>query len=310
MSETRSSNAALLLPTETERKQIFFWLKQISSHAAWNRILSFYKAWADTTEHSRRLASERGVESTSLISESDYVFILNGLAHCEEGVRRLRSGDKRVFKFDVNGEFAMADRALGHWDTYLWRIETGEHPPINEKNTPGWGRFHSALTDLIEVWREIAPNVLEPRYLDADSRTFCNDFLRATLERMTFPDPLPNVPDPEISTLVRSRRAIPCSGIWEPVDAPKPKLFRLSRQIETPAGPFPTIGTMSYLHGGASAPNMAAHAEENGLPATWRLLWEDTRYNDATVPDEEANYVFLKPNRKIRNQSSPTSRTT
>jgi hypothetical protein len=32
-----------LVPNGTERKQIFYWLKQVSSHTAWNRILGFYQ---------------------------------------------------------------------------------------------------------------------------------------------------------------------------------------------------------------------------------------------------------------------------
>src|SRR5690606_37154999 len=104
-----------MLPSEHERRQIFYWLKQVSSHTAWNRVLNFYNTWVEATRKSVQLANEHDLVDKSRIAEADYVLILKGLAHCEEGVLRLRKGDKRVFKFDANGEFAMAHRPLSHF---------------------------------------------------------------------------------------------------------------------------------------------------------------------------------------------------
>lgn len=33
----------VLLPNAAERRQIFYWLKQVSSWTAWHRILTYYK---------------------------------------------------------------------------------------------------------------------------------------------------------------------------------------------------------------------------------------------------------------------------
>lgn len=52
--------------------------------------------------------------------------------------------------------------------------------------------------------------------------------------------------------------------------------------------PFPIIGTMSDLHEGLDAPNMAASGEALGLPSTWRLLGRDTRDTDGVIPEEDA----------------------
>ncbi|CBJ40354.1 conserved hypothethical protein (plasmid) [Ralstonia solanacearum CMR15] len=289
------TTSGVALPTDHERKQIFYWLKQISSYTAWNRIFSFYQAWAGAAEHCARLMSEQGVTDLPKGPASDYRSILNGLAHCEEAVLRLKNGDKRIFKYDANGELAMANRPLSHWNDLMARVEWGEYRAWSDDDTPGWTAYHRALQALLQSWEECASDILEPSYLDTDSLTFCNEYLRETLNQMTFPDPLPEVPDPKDATLIRSGKRIPCSGIWEPVDAPKPRVFSLLRNNEPPKGPFLIIGTMSYLHGGSDAPNMAAFAEEHGLPATWRLIWRDTRYEDGTIPEEERDYVFLKP---------------
>ncbi|MBL9220930.1 Imm71 family immunity protein, partial [Xanthomonas fragariae] len=92
----------LKLPNELERRQMFYQLKKESSFTAWNRMLELYQAWAGVTEESVRQADAQGWLEKSGIKELDYVGILKGLAHQEEGVRRLRKGDKRVFKFDAN----------------------------------------------------------------------------------------------------------------------------------------------------------------------------------------------------------------
>ncbi len=289
------NNGGVTLPTAYERKQIFYWLKQISSYTAWNRILVFYRTWADTTENCARLASEASTAESNGGPANDYNAILKGLAHCEEASVRLKKGDKRIFKYDANGELAMANRPRSHWMQRLFRIEDREEPELNEDNTPGWTPFRQALENLSHAWGECSPDILESQYLDTASHTFCNNYLRETLNRITPPNPLPEVPTPKEVTLVQSGKHVPCSGIWEPVDAPKRNVFSLFRNNEPPAESFPIAGTMSYLHVGSNAPNMAAYGEELGLPTTWHLLWRDTRYEDGTIPEEERDYIFLKP---------------
>lgn len=315
----------VMLPSELERKQIFHWLKRISSYTAWNRILGYYRAWAKITEKSVQAASERGWLMTAnkaghyisgvktghfiydggtgeryeeftgtAIGEGDLVQILKCLAHCEEGVRRLRKGDKRVFKYDANGMFVRADRMRSGWSTTQYRLEIGENG-IDEEHTPYWKEFDFALTQLSEAWGECSPNIIEPERLDAASYTFLNQYMQADLARMTFPKVLPDVPDPAKHTLVATGKSTPYSGIWEPVDVPKPKGFNLFGAPSVSEGALPAMGTMAYLHGGSPAPNCAAYGAPKGAPTTWRLLWRDDRYEDGSIPDEEAGYVFQKP---------------
>jgi len=151
---------------------------------------------------------------------------------------------------------------------------------------------------LAQAWSECSSNAIQPNFDGAAktvTRTFLNDYLKAELERMVFPDPVPEVPDPAESSLVRTGRVVEHSGIWEPVDAPAPKIISLFRP-SSPKGPFPVAGTMAYLHGGTAAPNMASDGTRGkGEPATWRMLWRDDRYESGVVPEEEKHYVFLQP---------------
>lgn len=285
---------AVVLPNEQERRQVFCWLRQVSSWTAWNRILGYYKSWTDVTEASIKEASKKGWENRTGIPDSDYRLILKGLAHFDEGVRRLRTGDKRVFKYDANGEFVMAERPEDHWSSMLWRLDLGESE-IDYDRTPHWIEFKRTLTELNQAWGECSPEIIESGDLHAPTHTFFNEYLKAKLEKMTFPTPLSEVPIPTEIELVRSGKPIPCSGIWEPVHVPKPKGFSMFRESPTPQLPLQIVGTMAYLHGGSHAPNMAAYGEADGLPTTWLLLWKDDRYADGSIPAEEAGYVFLMP---------------
>ncbi|MCO4862517.1 Imm71 family immunity protein [Cupriavidus sp. WGlv3] len=285
-----------MLPTDHERRQIFHWIRQISSYTAWKRILDFYETWAEAAENCRHLASLSGKEESSSVAESDHIECLKGLAHCEDGVLRLRHGDKRIFKYDVNGEFAMAGRPHAYWGNYVVRIEWGEHPVIDDNNTPGWSQFRTALYALAQAWGECS-DILESRWVDEAAPLSYGNWTRDYLQKMHFPTDLPEIPDPEENILVHTGRTIPCSGIWEPVDAPKTNSFTLFRKPQRPKGPFQITGCMNYLHGGSPAPQASQDTGDDIVQTavTWRLLWRDTRYEDGSIPAEEQDYVFLRP---------------
>ena len=52
--------SGIMLPNALERRQIFYWLKRISSYSAWRRILEYYRSWVSITEKSVSVANDRG----------------------------------------------------------------------------------------------------------------------------------------------------------------------------------------------------------------------------------------------------------
>ncbi len=81
------------------------------------------------------------------------------------------------------------------------------------------------------------------------------------------------------------------------MDAPKPKKFSLFSKPEVPKGFLPYIGALNYLHEGSPAPQAGQIFVDKSIDidVVWRLIWRDDRYEDGTIPDEEAEYVFMKP---------------
>lgn len=294
-----STTNTIMLPSDLERQQIFYWLKKISSVTAWRRIFEYYKAWATVTENSVRIADENGWGNETSLPQSEYALILKCLAHCEEGVNRLSRGDKRVFRFDANGEFAMAARMLTHWTQMLERIRLGENGV--KEHTPLWEEFCDALTSLGQAWGECAQEILEPRFFDDPGLTIYGKWLQKQLKTMWFPKELADVPDPVDNTFVRTGEYTPCSGIWEPIDVPKSSLLSLFSGVPKPLPPFKIAGSMNYLHGGSKAPQISVETANDNFDVntTWRLLWPDDRYKDCTVPEEEVGYQFTKPDQAL-----------
>jgi hypothetical protein len=288
----------VMLPSDHEREQIFYWLKKISSVTAWRRIFEYYKSWAEVTENSVRLADNNGWADKTSIPESDYVLILKSLAHCEEGVLRLSKGDKRVFKCDANGEFEMARRILSHWVQMKTRVDEGENG-IDEAHTPLWSEFKVALMATAHAWGECSTEILEPNYLDEPGLTLYGDWLKDTLKVLPFPSQMRPVPDPTENTFVRTNEDTPYSGIWEPIEASLKKnpLLSLFTSPTIPQPPFKIMGAMNYLHGGSKAPRITVETTTDNmdLDTTWRLIWRDDRYSDGSIPDEEIGYQFTQP---------------
>lgn len=114
------------------------------------------------------------------------------------------------------------------------------------------------------------------------------------------PTSLENVPDPVDNQFVRTNDYVPCSGIWEPVEAPpatKSLLRRLCNRPVKPRPPFSVAGTMNYLHGGSKAPQVTVETydDSHDVDTVWRLLWRDDRYINGSVPKYEADYRFSYP---------------
>lgn len=291
------------LPTDLERQKIFFWLKKLSSVTAWRRVLEYYEAWAAATQNSLHVAQQNGWNDETSLPQSEYERVTEGLEHCKKAVARLGKGERQVFKFNPDIDFAMARHILSHWSQMLQGIEWDENGIRN--NTPGWLEVRSALTKLAQVWGECGPPILEPHRPQAVQLIIYDASLQAELGGMPFPDELGPVPDPADSIFVRSGDYLPCTGIWEPVDMPRRSMLGLLMRKPKPQPPFRIAGTMNYLHDGSRAPQLTVKTAQGYMDqdTTWRLLWRDDRYIDGTVPEEEADYRFSRPHQF---QSRPT----
>ena len=84
-----------------------------------------------------------------------------------------------------------------------------------------------------------------------------------------FPAVLPEVQQPKEEVLVRTGEPAPVFGIYEP-------------QVKD--------GCMNYLLGSVAAPTYIMGSYEDIRSVTWKLIWEDTRYLDGHISNEEDLY--------------------
>ncbi|WP_229418924.1 Imm71 family immunity protein [Pseudoduganella flava] len=285
-----------MLPSELERRQIFYWLKRNSSVTAWRRVLAYYEAWVNVVLKSAQLADEKGWGNETSLPQLEYARLQKYLAHFKTCVDRLAKGDRRVFRFSESGEFFFAGQVLSHWMQMLERIRIGENGINN--HTPLWPEFCDGVNSAAQAWGECGISLLEERFGNDSARLPYGNWLKGELETVPFPAQLAPVPEPSDSIFVWSGLYVPCSGIWEPVAGPKPSLLDVLFRKPKLQPPFQVVGAMNYLHEGSGAPKIYVETAEEGIDVetTWRLLWRDDRYLDGIVPEEEAGYRFSAPN--------------
>lgn len=292
-----------LLPTPLERKQVFQWIKRISSYTAWTRLLEYYNRWAKQMERSVAAeADQLQPGEIPQIGTGKLVSVLKGLSHCERGVQRLRQGDKRVFEAGIQGDFSMAGRATSWWAQLQSEIDYNGSG-FRTQDVFEWSLLEDARADLEAAWTELGFWMIQPSDIEETSNFFMSSYLREQLARMTFPSRLAEVVLPAQEVLVRSGHIVPYSGIWEPVRVNWSGGFAgLFKKPEEPQdGDRPIEGGMAYLYGNGLAPNRYGdQGGREGTPTTWRLIWRDDRYQDGTVPAEEASYQFIMPEGRAR----------
>jgi hypothetical protein len=260
--------------TEDDRRKLFWYLKRKTSHTAWKALADAFDRFATVFERQireepifLRPGARPGWETDW---EGFYAEILKAQVLYEQGLGRLLQGDRTVWLYNDRGVFGDADAIYGYWYTAL--VNHGPHGDIFFE-----GKYVDDLTAAIldvlpYAWATAGVIQLaweNPVYFEFWSK----DRMAHLAQKMAFPPTLPDVPIPTKKVLVRTGEPAPCFGIFE---------------AQVPDG------CMSYFLEGVAVPPAVTIDEKDSesytRPATWRLIWEDTRYLDGIIPDEEKDY--------------------
>jgi hypothetical protein len=301
-----------LVPSELQRQQIFYLMQKVSSMTAWRRILVLYKAWADVTMASWHEALKQGWGDETSLSAYHCKMALDGLAAFTKGLDRLEENNFKTFAAPSFEDFIDARKRLTNAMSTVSRVDDGENG-IDEAHTPLWQEYCEAMHAVYDAWQECSMHLSQLGYFDC-GLWFYNRWLISDLPLMHFPPGLPVVPDPAIDILVRAEDVVPYAGIWEPVAAPASSWRDHFTGSWRPHPPFTVVGAMKYFTARSQAPGilLAQDADSNiadvKLDMAWRLLWIEDRYTDGAMPEQEAHYQFLEPE-KSRPKSSPADGT-
>jgi hypothetical protein len=260
--------------TDDDRRKLFWYLKRKTSYTAWKANADAFDRFAAVFEKQVKeepFVARPGVDPRwGTDWEGFYPRILKAQVFYEQGLARLLQGDRTVWLYNDRGVLGDADVIADHW--YMALVNHGPHGDIFFR-----GKYvddlTAAMVELSQYARAISGVAQEawenPNYYDSWSK----ESMTLLEQEVSFPPDLPDVPVPKKDVLVRTGNPAPCFGIFE---------------AQVPDG------CLSYFLEGIAVPPAVTINEKDGerytRPAAWRLIWEDDRYLDGTIPDEEKDY--------------------
>ncbi|MBA4215537.1 MAG: hypothetical protein C0449_20920 [Polaromonas sp.] len=301
--------------TEDDRARRFWVLKAITSYTAWKRCRDRYAVFVDLVERQckeepvGRLGPVAFAEYKAMVERwvrdgefppsalnnleddhrtdwdhSTYADALRGLSLYDQGLALLKQGDRGVFLHNSRGlledayhhaEHAyivhyVGDTNQGSWTFYgkyvpamkaalLWAYENGGF-------SAGGLQAKMANLSAPSIWQ------MPHDYVDVYGKKQRHLGTSAVLKQETAHlKTLPTVPTPTEDVLVQTGQPCPVFGIYEPLVKD---------------------GLMTYMCAGQEAYRYGERcgAPGGGTTVTWKLIWEDTRYVDGVIPEEEADY--------------------
>jgi hypothetical protein len=254
-------------PDERDRRALFWWLKRNTSYTAVKHNADLWSTFAADFEKWLRSQDNPPEEHVTT-----YKYILDDLLNYERGLKRLRQGDRSVWR-------------RGSSEGWLDKVNTGlvdrrmelSGPPAEYFEQFGipvslvraYFRAHEAA---MACSHRATYGAMQPY----QGMIFPSIAARPLLLALPFDTALP---EPRWDVSFEPGKAAPKDGIYEMVN----------REGHI-------VGGMAFFIKGQKAPQDEALEFGPGAPDTrtsdflWRLLWEDTRYKDGSVPPEEALY--------------------
>lgn len=279
--------------TDDDRKKIFWLLKKYSSYTAWKALGDAFQAFTDSWEFAVRNATP------PLDSDDFWVEALKdfwkGCEIFDKGLALLIKGDRYIFRRKHNW---IAYEKLSY-ARKLMEPEEYEHHWMKNKNEV-FSTYEQAI-NLIHIFliSELEDPIQQRAQLTSIDVFESNRYpFDAAPIQFNFPPALAEVPDPSNIT-IDTGKEVTITGIWEPewpdVDGKSGLLKNVVSLFAAPTPANVQKGCMNYLIAGTTAPLYQDTEKGAKMSVRWRLVWEDTRYQDGIVPDEEQDYLRINP---------------
>jgi ribosomal protein L31E len=257
--------------TAEDRARLFWFLQRKTSYTAWKRASDAFDGFAEVFK--RQVKEEPVAKADASICdtcwEESFSDVVRGQVLYEKGLEALGAGDRTVWLRNERGILEVAERVSGNWYDEL--VNHGMHGDHYQD-----GKYLQELTEAIKLYsiafRDVS-QIIQPMMADTPAPYLWTTFWKDDFALLPLPPILTEPPSPKTAVLIRTNAVAPAFGIYEP-------------QIKD--------GCMNYLLGGVPAPTVlesdGTYSTGRKLSVTWRLLWEDTRYLDRRIPDEEKSY--------------------
>jgi hypothetical protein len=276
--------------SDDDRKKVFWLLKKYSSYTAWKALADAFQAFTDAWEYAvKKVAPEEQDEFITGALKNFW----DGCTGFDKGLALLLQGDRYIFR--VQGNWRIYDtldytRRLMDTDEYVhdWMINKDDV----------FNHFRHAI-NLIHIFMvsELRDPTTQRAPLTPYNVFTSNKYpYDAEPVQFNFPPDLADVPAPTIAT-VETGQEVPLDGIWEPEWADAEAKAGIVTQIRSMFAPnIPDNvqkGCMNYLVAGTIAPLYQDAEKLPNMSVRWRLIWQDTRYRDGRIPEEEKDYMRI-----------------
>ncbi|AMO95529.1 hypothetical protein CFter6_2862 [Collimonas fungivorans] len=258
--------------TPDDRKKLFWYLKRRTSYTAWKRAADAFDAFAVIFK--KQIVEEPHAKGLmdGTYWEPYYSEILKAQVLYEQGLELLLQGDRNVWLYNDRGILGDAGTIANSWYSEL--VNNGARGDHFYD-----GKYVDEMTDAIKVF-DIASRdagYIQSMMADAPAPECWTTFWHDTFAKLPIPGQLPDVPIPTSEVLIKTNDEVAVFGIYEP-------------QVKD--------GCMNYLLAGAPAPKLevtdGTYVVGQPISVTWRLIWEDTRYFDGAIPEEESLYFPIE----------------
>lgn len=296
------------IPSEHERRAVFAWLKQAASLTAWRRLYSFHQSFVDAVSKGYE-DEQRSPNGPTTIPTDWYADVLRSHDGFAVALQRLGRGDRTCFAYlGIPGHFSFGIQQVKWWQEMFYGWHAGRNG-FDLVDSPCWPAIEKSMHECLAVLSEIGI-VLQDRVIDETAPIsavshYLGYPMSSLIKYLVATPVLPAVPTPPKEILISTGDIIPYYGIWEPVRLGKPAVKGTTpKGVPYEMGPSRDVdgrtldGCLNYLHGDFAAPTIAFDEDlprHDGRPTTWRLIWRDDRYGDKGIPEEEADYVFIRP---------------
>lgn len=268
---------------ERGRRRRFWLLKKWSSYTVWEHYATVFDAFVKAYEEA--VANWPEGEAPP---ERNLRFAYEAQELYPQGLAALKLGDRTVWRNREDGYLGHAAFAVLRATESITSEEINRYDG-GERGTPRYDSWTPRLEQLRLLKEQVSPLggilVYEPQPASDAKPTAAyglgdydvNAILDEDAPSIGFTPALCPAAPAVSGILIESGESIPVDGIWELAlpEQPAGKTDRLNYFLKKTVAPWVNDPSKGYVPG-----------KQFVLPVTWRLVWEDTRYQDGKIPDE------------------------
>lgn len=293
--------------SQSLRNKAFYLLKKYTSYRLLEMTYSLNKEFVEAFERQLRQPSSRVLmvmtEYDQARYEQEYLMHLYVLANDEKGLKSLLKLSYKKEAYSLFFKGGIKGTIFGRYGDEHGLVEDALYQEL------GMGKTHGFLYEPYDHNSYILNILISNEIMGTTGTTLFNGqyfipkkdpiYIKWSYESLFSEDywppvkeivePIESCPDYNLNSEdeIAAGGEIIISGIYEPwFESP------VYKKLTQDTNYNPYVGCPNYFLNGAIATQYKLEGTEDWYDVKWRLIWEDKRYLDGTIPEEEKAYIF------------------